>query len=432
MHSRGSGFFDFSYTTVTMGNLLVAILFFVVPSKSLEITSLIVAAILLADMIVIVSVPLLRSEEGWVGITSVVWATFIALYNVMTDRVVAWGKREEEERLTGRRETRRSLKEWVAIFAYTIVMIVIILVVVLMTATLVLRARDATLEAPGTRWYVDSDKYQVHLNCMGNMTYSHNGEPHPTILVEAGEFPFEGTMEPFLRAAYKNGTIPRFCYWDRPGIAFSDNAPSPHSAGMSAAALSEALVLAGEEGPWILLSAGIGSIYSRIFSSRQLGNVKALMMIDPLHEDLLWQIGTPGAGFLLWAWGIISPLGLDRLPAALFKGRTREDRVYGSSAYQSGKFIKAKLQESLVANSLTKSDVSAARIIQGRDVPLVVVSSGIHFRRDAEWARKQEDLTKITDHLVAWDIVKRAPRNVWETFEGRRTLEKRLGELVAM
>ena len=432
MHSRGSGFFDFSYTTVTLGNLLVAILFFVVPSKSLEITSAIIAVLLLADMIVIVSVPLLRFEEGWVGITSVVWATLIALFNVMTDRVVAWGKREEEERLTGRRETRRSLKEWIAIFAYTVVMIGIIVVVVLITATLVLRARDASLQAPGTRWYVDSNKYQVHVDCVGNISYSPTGEPYPTVLIEAGEDPFKGTMEPFIRDAYKNGTIPRYCYWDRPGISFSDNAPSPHSAGMSADALSEALAFAGEEGPWVLLSAGIGSIYSRIFSSRHVGDIKALMLIDPLHEDLLWQISTPGQGFLLWAWGIISPLGLDRLPAALFKGRTREDRVWGPSAYQSGKFIKAKLQESLVANSLTKSEVSAARTIQSREVPLVIVSSGIHVRRNENWRRKQEDLTRLTDKLVAWDTVRKAPSDVWETFEGRKTLEKRLGELVAL
>ena len=432
MHSRGSGFFDFSYTTVTLGNLLVGLLFFAVPSKSLEITSLIVAALLLADMIIIVAVPLLRFEEGWVGITSVVWATLISLYNVMTDRVVAWGKNEEEERLTGRRETRRSLREWCAIFTYTVVMVVIIVVVVLMTATLILRARDSSLEAPGTRWYVDSDKYQVHVDCVGNITFSASGKPNPTVLIEAGEYPFEGTLEPFIQGAYQNGTIPRYCYWDRPGIAFSDNAPSPHSAGMSADALSEALALAGEEGPWILLSASIGSIYSRIFSSRHVGDIKALMLVDPFHEDLLWQIGTPGKGFLLWAWGIISPLGLDRLPAALFKGRTREDRVYGTSAYQSGKFIKANLQENLVANSLTKSEISAARTIQARDVALVVVSSGIHSRRDSEWARKQQDLTKVTDNLVAWDTVRKAPSDVWETFEGRKILEKRLGELVAL
>ena len=428
MHSRGSGFFDVSYTTVTLGNLLVAILFFSIPSKALELTNLLVAVLLLVDMIIIVSVPQLRTEEGWVGIASVVWATTMAGYSVMTDRIVAWGKQEEEERLTGRRETRRSLREWCGVFIYTVIMVVIIIVTILLTATLILRARDASLEAPGELWPVDGGKYRVHVQCIGNATYADAG--YPTVLIEGSEYPYEGTIAPFFEGAYKNGTISRYCYWDRPGLAFSDNAPSPHSAGASVGALSEALAQAGEEGPWILVSAGIGSIYSRIFSSRHRGEVKAMMLIDPFPEDLLWKIGEPGHGFLLWAWGIISPLGLERLPSAIFRGRTREDRVYGRAAYQSGRFIKAKLQENLVAASLTKTDIDQARTIQDKDTPLVVVSSGILYRSDQDWADKQEQMTKITNNLVAWDVVKKAPHEVWRTLTGREVLEGRLGQLV--
>jgi len=237
-------------------------------------------------------------------------------------------------------------------------------------------------------------------------------------------------MEDFFKAAWVNGTITRYCYWDRPGIAFSDNSPSPHSAGMSADALSNALAQAGEEGPWILVSAGIGSIYSRIFSSRHVKEIQGIMMIDPLHENRLAEIASPSHGFFLWAWGFISPLGLERLPGAIFRGRSSEDRVYGRVAYQNGKFIKAKLQENLVAASFTKSEISQARSIQQKDVPLVVVSSGIKVRSDEEWQREQEDLTKVTDKLLSWDVVRKAPHEVWRTYEGRKALEKRLRQLV--
>ncbi|KAI7099084.1 hypothetical protein KC352_g38269, partial [Hortaea werneckii] len=150
----------------------------------------------------------------------------------------------------------------------------------------------------------------------------------------------------------------------------------------------------------------------------------------PLHEDLLYRIANPSRGFLLWAWGIISPLGIQRIGGALFKGRTREDRVYGREAYQGGRFIKAQLQENLVADSLTKSEVASARTIQATDTPLVVISSGIHVRSDEVWRRKQEDLTKITGNLVAWEVVNKAPHYVWQTYNGRQVMEKRLGELV--
>lgn len=395
----------------------------------MRIEAAIVGVLLLVDMIIIVSVARVRQEEGWVGITSVVWAVLMAIWFHVTDRVVEWGKREEEERLTGRPENRRTLKEWLSVFVASFILVVFILIVILMSATLIIRSRDATLEMYGDRWYVDGDKYEVHLACIGNVTYT-GKRRNPTVLLEAGEEPVEYDFEHWAYAAFNNGTINRYCYWDRPGYAWSDDAPSPHSAAMSATALSEALAKAGEEGPWILVSAGYGSLVSRIFSSTHRDSVEGIMLVDGLHEDLLNRVGSAGRGFVLWGYGIISPLGIRRIIGALFQGRTREDRVYGRDAQQGGKFIKAQLQENLVAESLTKNDVLSARTIQKESVPLVVVSSGIKVRSDREWESKQEDLTKITKNLLDWTVVNKAPHQVWQTYDGRIEMENGLQKLV--
>lgn len=272
-NSRGSGFFDFSYTTLTVGNILVALIFFAVPSSAMSILSMSISVLLLIDMIIILAVPQIRVEEGWVGIASVVWAALIGFYNVITNRTVKWGKAEEEERLTGRQETRRTLKEWLAILVATFIMVVYVIIAILLTAVLVLRSRDATLAAPGEKFLVDGDKYAVHVACNGNQTFYNDGSPKPTVLLEGGFMPVLDSFEDWVYAAYKNGTIDRYCWWDRPGLAWSENAPSPHSAGMSASALSEALAIKGEQGPFILVGAGIGGIYTRIFSSRNLRNI---------------------------------------------------------------------------------------------------------------------------------------------------------------
>ena len=157
---------------------------------------------------------------------------------------------------------------------------------------------------------------------------------------------------------------------------------------MASDALSQTLSRAGEEGPWILASAGIGSLYSRVFSSRHGKDVRGILMIDPLHEDLLSRVGGPGRGFLLWLQGAISPLGIQRSLGAILRGRNSADRVWGRASYQSGSTIFAKLQESLVANSLSKRDVESSRVIQDRDTPVVVISSGEQIRRDSEWEDK--------------------------------------------
>ena len=156
---------------------------------------------------------------------------------------------------------------------------------------------------------------------------------------------------------------------------------------MASDVLGETLSRAGEEGPWVLASAGIGSLYSRVFSSRHGDEVRGLLMIDPLHEDLLSRVGNPSRGFLLWLQGFISPLGLNRNFGSLFSGNAA-DRTWGRSSSRSGRAIFAKFQESLVADSLTRRDVVSSRTIQYKDTPVVVISSGESIRRDSEWEGK--------------------------------------------
>ncbi|KAK6068679.1 integral membrane protein [Seiridium cupressi] len=427
-HTRGSGFFAFSYASVTLANLLFTLVFFAVPAKAVRILSVSMGALLLIDTVLLLAVEKTRHEEGWVGIASILWAFIIAVWVLATDRLVLWGKHEEEERLTGRAETRRSLGEWTAVLISTLAMIVLNLILVLTTCTLILRALDAGLAPPGQLYTVDDDKYQLHVYCKGNLTDS-KGTRLPTVLFE-GQGPVEHGLWQFADAAVRNGSISRYCFVDRPGFAWSDTAPSPSSAGMVVEAVSEALARAGEEGPWVLVGAGIGSIYSRIFSARHGDSVTGLVLLDPLHEDLLWQIGAPGRGFTLWVRGVLSPLGLDRISGALFKGRTKEDRVWGQSAYQTGKYVFAKLQENLVADSLTKRDVASSRAIQYKDTPLTVISSGEHVRADDEWEKKQRDLTHLTNKLQHWDIVDKTPHEVWTTFKGREAIEKRMKQMV--
>ena len=58
------------------------------------------------------------------------------------------------------------------------------------------------------------------------------------------------------------------------------------------------------------------------------------------------------------------------------------------------------------------------------------MSSGIECRRDAEWERKQKDLTTLTDNLVSWEVVRKTPHEVWKTLEGREQMERSLAKLV--
>lgn len=426
LHARGSVFFAFGYATMSLAVLAVALLFFTVPAKSIRVLSGVLSGLLVVDTIIILAVPHLRQEEAFVGSASVIWAFFTAIWTLVADEVVQWGKREEEERLTGRPETRRTLLEWTEVGISSIVVFILCIAACLMTCTLLLRAIDSGLQPPGARYWVDADKYRIHIFCAGNNTEL----DEPTVLIEGGERPIENGMWQFADNAVQNGSMTRYCFADRPGFAWSDAAPSPLSIGMATDALSEALSRAGEHGPWVLMSAGIGSLYSRVFSSRHGKETKGILMIDPAHEDLLHRTADPGHGFLLWTQGVLAPLGLKSIPDAVLGGRGREDRVWGRSASQGEKYIFAKLQESLVANSLSKREVVSSRAIQYRKTPLAIISSGVQMRQDSEWEAKQRDLSSLTPNLVGWDVAEEAPHEVWRTYQGRELLEKRLAQLV--
>jgi len=143
----------------------------------------------------------------------------MAIWTLVTDRLVAWGKSEEEQRLTGRAESRRSLGEWTAVLVSIICMVVFVAVVVLMTCTLILRALDAGLAPPGELYWVDGDKYKLHVYCHGNQT-DVKGNKVPTVLIEGGEGPTEDGLWQFANDAISNGTISRYCFVDRPGVAW--------------------------------------------------------------------------------------------------------------------------------------------------------------------------------------------------------------------
>jgi hypothetical protein len=152
----------------------------------------------------------------------------MAIWVLATDRLVLWGKHEEEQRLTGRAETRRTLAEWSGVLISTLAMSVFTIILVLMFLTLILRALDAGLAPPGNLYGVDSDKYQLHVYCRGNET-DLQGQKLPTVLLEGGEGTVEDGLWQFADNAVNNGSISRYCFVDRPGLAWVSIVPAPTS-----------------------------------------------------------------------------------------------------------------------------------------------------------------------------------------------------------
>ncbi|PHH54038.1 Uncharacterized protein C23C11.06c [Ceratocystis fimbriata CBS 114723] len=455
MSTRGSVFYSLFYTILSLIMLTTVLLFFDAPAKSSRILSVVIAALLVVNVVLVLAVEKTRIEEGWVGVASALWALLVSLWILLVDITVKWGKAEEEERLTGRAENRRTALEWLQVVLSNLTLTFALVVLISTTLNLTLRSFDAALGPPGRQVWVDGGKYRIHVYCAdattGDSNYATPGssfvwmppapvvgsrksgnKDKPTLLIIGGETSAENGMWQVAQHALHNGSIDRYCLVDRPGYAWSDAAPSPLSASMAVASMTEALSLVGEHGPWVVTGAGTGSFYARIFAQQQGREaVSGLLLIDAVHEQQLRQLGSAGRGFGLFLRGLVSPLGLVRLPGAVLRGRSRADRVWGRTAAQSGKTAFAMLQENLVAGSLTQREVLATRtLLREWDVRLGVVSSGDMVRHDARWETWQRDLAMLTRNLVGWDTVKGAPHQIWKTEKGRWALEDMMRRMV--
>jgi pimeloyl-ACP methyl ester carboxylesterase len=70
--------------------------------------------------------------------------------------------------------------------------------------------------------------------------------------------------------------------YDRGGTGWSDDVPLPRSARDVAIELKQAL----PPGPWILVGHSLGAVYARRFAQLFPADVRALLLLDPGHEDL--------------------------------------------------------------------------------------------------------------------------------------------------
>lgn len=213
LYTRGSGFTELAYAFLTNFALINSIMFFATPlPRGVRALSLTLSVFLFVNALIILLAPPLRHHEGWVGLATVLWAAVIGgIWTVVTDRVVEWGKAEEEERLIGRVEDRYTGTEWLKVVLATFGLVIVVVLEVLITMTLILRLRDASLPPTGHKYWVQSHSFQVHVACFGNAS-----SKTPLVFLEGGENSAE-YFSSWVAEAQEEGLIGQYCYWDRPG-----------------------------------------------------------------------------------------------------------------------------------------------------------------------------------------------------------------------
>lgn len=120
-----------------------------------------------------------------------------------------------------------------------------------------------------------SDGRRLNLHC--------TGEGSPTVLLEAGLMGWSMIWHKVQAAAAARSST-RVCAYDRAGMGFSDEAPTPRGIDMLAADLAALVEAAPLAPPLVLVGHSMGGLIVRRFAEEYPGKVAGMVLVDPSSE----------------------------------------------------------------------------------------------------------------------------------------------------
>jgi pimeloyl-ACP methyl ester carboxylesterase len=438
--NKGRSFLEINFILISLFATTTSLLFFQVPSEFERGLGYITSGLLLFTLFL-----LLIFQRRWIGVVgslACIWAILTNALTSFSEYLVEKGKVTEEIRLTGRVETRRTLTEWLIVTVRNVLKSVLLVYTALILLNVLLSSFDLLRVKPwGELTPVEDGAFNLHIACYGdvyNTTDDDDGKKRqPIVLLDAGHGSAEEFSE-WVEELHHLNQVERYCIYDRPGYGFSDSAPSPVSLSVVSDLLAEGLRNLKIHGPFILVNHDIGGLYARVFASRNIEQIKSILLVDAWHEDLLLR--NPNSktkknekipkeiaklstfkGFQLWIEGFFSPIGLPLQASWLFKHRGSKQRIYGKDMVHQGRYLRARLQEQISASILSYNEaVNSKNSLT--DIPISVVSSDYMIKKSLNWGNWQRELTKLSGTTKEWKIVS-GNHEVWRNSKGKEQLQ---------
>jgi len=132
---------------------------------------------------------------------------------------------------------------------------------------------------------IDLGGHRLHINC--------TGKGSPTVVVEngLGDFSFDWAL---VQRQVQRTT--RICTYDRGGYAWSDPGPTPRTFAQLNLELHDALLRAGERGPFVLVGHSYGGGVVREYTRTYGTDVAGLVLVDIVSEAQIIPMGPKHAG----------------------------------------------------------------------------------------------------------------------------------------
>ena len=167
------------------------------------------------------------------------------------------------------------MRKWIRRISYLFLTLLVLALLAGFTYEQVGRARDASQLPPRVGQAVDIGGRTLNLYCSGQGT--------PTVILETGG---NSPGYEWLLQQSKIAAFTRSCWYDRPGVGWSDPPSSPRTSATVASDLHEALQRAGVLPPYVMAGGSVGGEYVRIYTARYPTDVAGLVLIDSATPDM--------------------------------------------------------------------------------------------------------------------------------------------------
>jgi len=142
------------------------------------------------------------------------------------------------------------------------------------------RAKTGTSSTPPVGRYFDVNGRRLFVHLSGS------GKPPVVFLAGAGTVGLD-----YLNVQESAAELSASLLYDRAGTGWSDPVRLPRTSTRVTDELRELLRVAGVPAPYVLVGHSLGGLYARNYAQRFPGEVAALLLLDPAHED--WDAFMP-------------------------------------------------------------------------------------------------------------------------------------------
>ncbi len=248
---------------------------------------------------------------------------------------------------------------------------------------------DERLPPPGRM--IDIGTHKLHINC--------SGLGQPTIILEPGAG-IHGWSAYWNAVKERLPVNVRVCSYDRAGMGWSEQGPTPRNAKVIADELSKLLEESGESAPYLIVGHSFGGTIALSFLEKNSASAVGFVAVEvPTYTFMKWRretrfilggklrvMVTPALSVIQTAFDVFSSVDVNESPYSTFSDYERN--AIQDTGFRTRMIANIFKEDSYLESAEPKEGLGA--------LPLVVIQGAASIFASEEWDKNQQELLSLS------------------------------------